>query len=144
MTRFIMTLKEAVSLVMESVFLAHGGEVFVTKMPIARIDDLAKALINVLAPAHGFDPDDIKIDVIGAKAGEKLYEELMNDEETRRTVELDRYFSILPAFKAVYQDIQYVYSGMGQLGITRPYNSAIETPMTADELRSYMVQHKLL
>lgn len=144
MTRFIMTLKEAVSLVMESVFLAHGGEVFVTKMPIARIDDLAKVMITELAPAHGFDPDDIKINVIGAKAGEKLYEELMNDEETRRTVELDRYFSILPAFKAVYADIQYTYSGMGQLGVTRPYNSSVETHMTADELRSYIVQHKLL
>jgi hypothetical protein len=68
----------------------------------------------------------------------------MNDEETRRTVELDRYFSILPAFKAVYADIQYTYSGMGQLGVTRPYNSSVETHMTADELRSYIVQHKLL
>jgi FlaA1/EpsC-like NDP-sugar epimerase len=144
MTRFIMTLKEAVSLVMESVFLAHGGEVFVTKMPVARIDDLAKVMITELAPAHGYEPDDIKIKIIGAKAGEKLYEELMNDEETRRTVELDRYFSILPAFKAVYEDIQYDYSGMNKVGIARPYNSAIEMPMAADALKLYMVRHGLI
>ena len=51
MTRFIMTLREAVHLVMESTFLARGGEVFVTKMPIARIQDLAKVMVKTLAPA---------------------------------------------------------------------------------------------
>ncbi|RMD59003.1 SDR family NAD(P)-dependent oxidoreductase, partial [Candidatus Parcubacteria bacterium] len=101
MTRFIMTLEEATQLVLDSVFLACGGEVFVTKMPVARIEDLAYAMIAELT---GEDAD-IAIEVIGTKAGEKLYEELMNDEETRRTFELDRYFVVLPAFKSVYESI---------------------------------------
>ena len=53
MTRFIMTLKEAVSLVIESAFMARGGEVFVTKMPVINIADLASVMIEILAPKFG-------------------------------------------------------------------------------------------
>lgn len=144
MTRFIMTLEQAVSLVTESVFLAHGGEVFVTKMPIARIEDLASVMIEILAPRHGHDPAGIELKVIGTKAGEKLYEELMNDEETRRTLELDRYFAVLPAFKSVYHDITYEYPGTLQSQVDRPYNSSVESAMTRDELKAYILEHELV
>ena len=50
MTRFIMSIKQAVQLVIDSAFLAQGGEVFVTKMPVIRIQDLAEVMINELAP----------------------------------------------------------------------------------------------
>lgn len=144
MTRFIMTLEEAVRLVMESVFLAHGGEVFVTKMRVVRIVDLATVMIDELAPQWGFEPEQIEIKVIGCKAGEKLYEELMNEEETRRTAELERYFAILPAFKSVYEEINYSYPGMTGIGLERPYNSAIEQPMSREALWAYLLQHQLL
>lgn len=144
MTRFIMTLKEAVSLVMESVFLARGGEVFVTKMPVIRIADLASVMIEELGPAYGFDPEKIKIDHIGSKAGEKLYEELMNDEETRRTVELERYFVVAPAFRSVYENIEYVYPGMKPDKVARPYNSSVEPAISREELRTYLRQNHLL
>jgi FlaA1/EpsC-like NDP-sugar epimerase len=144
MSRFIMTLHEAVRLVMDSVFLAHGGEVFVTKMPVVRIADLAAVMIEELAPNYGFAPEQIAIDVIGSKAGEKLYEELMNEEETRRALELERYFVVLPAFKSVYENITYRYPGLVKEGIDRPYNSAITEPLSRDELRAYLVRHQLL
>ena len=86
MTRFIMTLPQAVSLVMDAVFLARGGEVFVTKMDVCRIEDLARVMIDELAPRHGRGPDEVEIEVIGPKPGEKFYEELINDEEVRRVV----------------------------------------------------------
>jgi len=140
MTRFIMTIEEATRLVLDSVFLARGGEVFVTKMPVVRIEDLARAMIAELA---GEDAD-IPIEVIGAKPGEKLYEELMNDEETRRTIELPEYFVILPAFKCVYESIEYHYPDMGEVGISTPYNSATQPVMPVDELRAYLRQHGLL
>jgi len=140
MTRFIMTIEEATSLVLDSVFLACGGEVFVTKMPVVRIEDLARAMILELV---GEDAG-IPIEVIGSKPGEKLYEELMNDEETRRTVELDRYFVVLPAFKSVYESIEYRYPGMGKTGIDNPYNSANEQPMPLDGLRAYLRENGLL
>ena len=138
MTRFIMTIEEAAGLVLDSVFMARGGEVFVTKMPVVRIADLAKAMISELGD------DSIDIEIIGCKPGEKLYEELMNDEETRRTIELPRYFVILPAFKCVYESIEYRYPDMGEVGIEVPYNSSTQPAMSIDELRSYLRQHRLI
>ncbi len=144
MTRFIMALKEAVWLVIDSTFLARGGEVFVTKMPVVRIADLAAVMIEELAPRHGFDPARIEIKIIGSKPGEKLYEELLNDEETRRTVELERYFAVLPAFKAVYETIDYNYPEMIRSGVGRPYNSAVENAMSRAELHDFLLAHQLL
>ena len=144
MTRFIMTLKQAVRLVMDSVFLACGGEVFVTKMNVVRILDLARAMIDELAPRYGYAAQDIKIQVIGSKPGEKLYEELMNDEETRRTVELPGYFAVLPAFKSVYEEIQYIYPGMSGVGISAPYNSSVIPPMSEADVRAYLRDNHLL
>lgn len=144
MTRFIMTLEEAVRLVMESVFLARGGEVFVTKMPVVRIPDLARVMVDELAGIHGHAPDDIEIAVVGHKPGEKLYEELLNEEEVRRTVELARYYVVIPAFKAVYRDIIYDYPGRVPDGIVRAYNSGNEQPMEFEDLRFYLRNHGLL
>lgn len=145
MTRFIMTLEQAVQLVMESTFLAQGGEVFVTKMPIVRIADLAQAMITELAPQYGYLPEEIKLEIIGSKPGEKLYEELMNDEETRRTVELPKYFVVLPAFKSVYEEIDYSYPDMNQsVGIDNPYNSALEEKMPLGDVRNYLVDNQLI
>ncbi len=144
MTRFIMTLEQAVKLVMDSVFLAHGGEVFVTKMPVVRIADLAEVMIAELAPRHGFDPQQIEIQVIGTKLGEKLYEELMNEEETRRTIELRDYFVILPGFKPVYEAIDYDYPDIVNDTVTRPYNSSLEPAMTQEALRCYLLENHLI
>lgn len=144
MTRFIMTLEDAVSLVMDSVFMARGGEVFVTKMPVVRIADLASVMIDMLAPRHGFDPASIEIRTIGSKPGEKLFEELLSEEEIRRTVELQDFFAILPAFKSVYQCIEYKYEGILQQTVDRPYNSRLETPMSPDAIRDYLSSHRIL
>jgi len=144
MTRFIMTIEQAVRLVMESVFLAKGGEVFVTKMPVIRIEDLAEVMIRELAPEFGFDPEDIETRVIGVKPGEKMYEELMNKEETRRTVELEKYYVVTPAFKSLYNRIEYFYPGQAAGEVNRPYNSEVETPMSLDDLAGYLRKSGLL
>lgn len=144
MTRFIMTLQEAVRLVVDSTFIAKGGEVFVTKMPIIRIADLAVVMIDIMAEEGGFQPDEIQIKEIGAKPGEKLYEELMSQEETRRTIDLPDYFTVLPAFQAVYQDIDYTYPGSSTIGVPQPYNSANEMSMTRAELRIFLIKNQLI
>lgn len=145
MSRFVMTLAEAARLVIDSVFLARGGEVFVTKMATVRIEDLARVMVDDLAPLSGHDPEGVEIEVIGTKAGEKLYEELLNDEEPRRTVELERYFVVLPAFKGLYRDTNYDYpSKREDSAADHPYNSANETPMGREQLRAYLKEHGLL
>jgi FlaA1/EpsC-like NDP-sugar epimerase len=144
MTRFIMTIEEAVALVLESAFLARGGEVFVTKMPVVRIADLAAVMVEELAPRYGHRAADIEVQNVGVKAGEKMYEELLNEEEIRRTVELSRFFAVLPAFKGVYQSIQYDYADRVRERIEQPYNSSIELPMSPAALTDFLRRHKLL
>lgn len=144
MTRFIMTTDEAVRLVVDSALLARGGEVFITKMPVVRIADLAAVMIEELAPRFGYDPEDIETRIIGTKPGEKLYEELMSEEETRRAVELDAYFSVIPAFRGLYKSIAYDYPGIVSDRVDRPYVSANETPLGKKELAAYLRKHKIL
>ena len=144
MTRFVMSIAEAVHLVLDSSEKAQGGEVFITKMPVVRIEDLAYAMIQELAPIYGRDPSSIKVVEIGTKAGEKLYEELMSEEEIRRTVELENYFSVLPAFRGIYHDIEYNYSDIISTEVNNPYVSEHETPLTRDAIRLFLLTHGLL
>lgn len=144
MTRFVMSIQESVRLVLDSAEQAKGGEVFVTKMPVVRIEDLAIAMIEELAPLHGKNPDDIKITEIGTKPGEKLYEELMSPEETRRTVELEQFFSVLPAFRGIYHEIDYSYATTVNTNVTNPYVSEEEQPLTVEEIKTFLKNNDLL
>lgn len=144
MTRFIMSTKAAVRLVIDSAAIARGGEVFITKMPVIRIRDLAQVMIEALAPVYGHQPQDINIKEIGIKPGEKIYEELMSLEETRRAVELEHYFSVLPAFRGLYQDIEYDYSTLVSGDVSDPYVSAKEIPMDKDVLKAFLFSNGLL
>lgn len=144
MTRFIMTLPESAALVMKSVDLAKGGEVFVMKMPAIRIEDLARVMIDRLADHHGHHPSSIELRTIGIKTGEKMYEELLNEEETRRTLDMPDFFAILPAFRSLYEQIDYHYPDSEKRSVDRPYNSAVAETMSRRELEEYLDGAKLL
>ncbi|HYE09527.1 MAG TPA: nucleoside-diphosphate sugar epimerase/dehydratase [Patescibacteria group bacterium] len=89
-TRFFMTIPEAAQLVIQAGAMAKGGEIFVLDMgkPV-KIYDLAKKLIEL----SGFEPNvDIKIQFTGLRAGEKMYEELLLQEEGLRTTQNNKIF----------------------------------------------------
>lgn len=144
MTRFIMSIEQSADLVIGSGGLARGGEVFITKMPVVRIVDLAEVMIWELAPKYGRSPDDIRIEVIGAKPGEKFYEELMSDEEKRRSIELSKYFIVKPAFSGIYHTIDYEYAEMKSESVAKPYNSALEVPLSRAQLKDLLDRFGLL
>lgn len=144
MTRFIMSIKEAVRLVIDSARLARGGEVFVTKMPTIRIQDLAEVMIHELAREYGHSPEAIEIRYIGTKPGEKMYEELMSLEEIRRALELEHYFAVIPAFTGMNYKVFYEYTGIVSNNVTNPYHSGNEEPLNKDELLEFLLTNDLL
>jgi FlaA1/EpsC-like NDP-sugar epimerase len=99
MTRFMMSIADAVRLVLLAAEEAKGGEIFVFKMPSLRVKDLIYVLIEEVAPRFGKDPASIRLVAGGTWPGEKVDEELLTAEERERTEERDRYFVVHPAWR---------------------------------------------
>ena len=118
--RYFMTIPEAVSLVLQASYYAAGGEIFVLEMgePV-KIDDMARNLIRL----SGLKPDvDIRIEYIGLRPGEKLYEELLMDEEGLRDTEN----KLIHIGSPIRMDDQWFREMLGQLErVTREENGDI-------------------
>jgi FlaA1/EpsC-like NDP-sugar epimerase len=143
MTRFVMTPRQSAELILSSAMLAKGGEVFIAKMPALRISDLARVMIEELAPAWGHRPEDIEVQEIGAKPGEKFYEELLTEEEASHSLELPDHFVILPAFRSMYLQREYSYPGAKPARVS-PYTSQAAPLLEPEEIRSYLRRHRVL
>jgi UDP-N-acetylglucosamine 4,6-dehydratase len=100
MTRFVMLQEEATALLLKSAEISRGGEIFVLKMDGLRIVDLAHAMIGEFAPTYGFKPENIRTQEIGVRPGEKMYEELMTEDEASRSFESEDLYVILPSYDA--------------------------------------------
>lgn len=121
MTRYFMTIPEASRLVIQASVLARGGEIFVLDMgePV-KIVDLAKNLIKL----SGFSIEEIGIAYSGIRPGEKMYEELLNDNE----VHTEQVFPKIHIGKAVLVDPSIVHT----------FVSGFEK-MSVDEMRAYLL-----
>lgn len=85
MTRFLITLDQAVRFVVDSFDRMQGGEIFVPRIPSATVVDLAKAI----AP-------DAELEVVGIRPGEKLHEEMISENDARITYAFDDHYAIMP------------------------------------------------
>lgn len=95
MTRFFMTIGQAVKLVINSSYIAQGGEIFVLKMPSVKISDLAKIYLEKY-----YKNKNIKIVVSGNRPGEKIHELLFDEgDKYKRVLENDELFIIIPELK---------------------------------------------
>jgi UDP-N-acetylglucosamine 4,6-dehydratase/5-epimerase len=92
MTRFFLTIKDAIKLLFKATYESHGGEIFVMKMPTCKIIDLAQVLIDQYSPNQ-----EVVIEELGIRPGEKLHELLLTEFESHNTIVYDNeYFVILP------------------------------------------------
>jgi FlaA1/EpsC-like NDP-sugar epimerase len=144
MTRFIMTLEDATELVIESMVHALGGDTFITKMSSMSIADMTRVLIKLLAPLQGKKPEDIVIKIIGARPGEKTWEELSTDEESRRILEGEQYLCVLPSANDIPFDIEQRYEKLGLKRATCIYNSEHEPKMTDSQIKSFLMRDGVL
>ena len=116
MTRFMMTLDDAVDLVIYAFEHGGPGDIFVQKAPAATIDTLARALVGLLGrPDH-------PIDVIGTRHGEKLFETLLSREEMASAQDLGAYYRIPPDLRDLNYG-KYVEKGEHRISLAADYNS---------------------
>ncbi|MFA6451652.1 MAG: polysaccharide biosynthesis protein [bacterium] len=131
MTRFVITKPQALEFVFNATRLAKGGEIFIPKMPVARVQDIVDAMLELYAAPE--KRADIKTKLIGQQAGEKVYEELMTDEEVTRAVETDDMFILKPQIPDLFEN-EYHYSGE-RIPQVQSYISHNTTLMTISELK---------
>jgi len=101
MKRFFMTKDAAVNLIISATTLAKGGETFVLKMPLIRLEDLFEAMKEILSSKYGHKPSQIKTKIIGTRPGEKLVEYLLTRFEMENVLETKDFFIIPPLNKSV-------------------------------------------
>ena len=101
MTRFTMTKKEAVDLILSTVNIAKGGEIFVLKMKAMRIIDLAKSVIEL----YSKNPQSHEIVETGIREGEKLHESLITKDEVTRFKEFDDMYVLPPPNSNEYNNL---------------------------------------
>tara|TARA_B100001059_G_C17833467_1_gene586314 strand:- start:2317 stop:3357 length:1041 start_codon:yes stop_codon:yes gene_type:complete len=116
MTRFMMTLEDAVDLVLYAFEFGNNGDIFVQKAPAATLDTLAKALIGLMnKPGH-------PINIIGTRHGEKLYEALLSREEMSCAEDLGDYYRVPPDLRDLNY-VKYVEEGNDNITSSEDYNS---------------------
>lgn len=116
MTRFMMTLDEAVELVLFAFKNGNQGDLFVQKAPAATIDTLAKAIVSLKGNKN------TKVNVIGTRHGEKLYEVLVTKEDMVKAEDLGDYYRI-PADNRDLNYDRYIAKGNKKLDKVEEYNS---------------------
>jgi len=133
MTRFMMTLDDAVDLVLYAFQNGKSGEIYVQKAPAATIGTLAKAVVEL----SGFPEHEIRI--IGTRHGEKLYEALLSREEMAAAQDLGSYYCVPPDLR----DLNYgKYVEQGEVGISEAldYNSHNTTRLDLTGMKALLMK----
>lgn len=136
MTRYVMTIPEAANLVVEASERMVGAEVFVTKMRALRVVDLAHAMAEVMNRP-------CRLRVIGARQGEKLYEELVSGDEQGRALDVGRLLVVPPM-----EEDGRLSTARSQYPEARPvtkeWNSSRDEIMSRSDIMAYLREHRVL
>jgi UDP-glucose 4-epimerase len=131
MTRFIMSLEEAVDLVLFAFENGTAGDIFVQKSPACTIGDLAQAIKEL------FNAES-EIKVIGIRHGEKTYETLLTREESLNAVDMGKFFRV-PADTRDMNYGKYLTEGSNELHLTDEYNSINTTQLSIKEIKGKLL-----
>lgn len=135
MTRFMMTLDDAVDLVLYAFEHGEQGDLFVQKAPAATIETLAKAVINLTNSDTG-------IDYIGTRHGEKLYETLVTQEEMLRAIDCGNFFRVCADNRDLNYD-KYFSKGNKKLNLGESYTSHNTGRLTVEGMEELLKKLEL-
>jgi UDP-glucose 4-epimerase len=136
MTRFMMTLEDAVDLVIYAFKNGQNGDIFIQKAPAATIKTLAEALTDLYKST-------VPTKIIGTRHGEKLYETLVNREEMAKAQDMGEYFRI----QADTRDLNYARffsEGTDKVSEVEEYNSHNTTRLNKENLKKLLLKLDLI
>jgi UDP-glucose 4-epimerase len=132
MTRFMMTLDDAVDLVLYAFTNGHNGDLFIQKAPAATLETLSGALKNLLNA-------NISVRVIGTRHGEKLYESLVTREEMAKSIDMGNYFRI-PCDERDLNYDKFFVEGEEEISKIDDYNSHNTYRLNIDEMKELLLK----
>lgn len=133
MTRFMMTLEDAVDLVLYAFEHGNNGDIFVQKAPAATIETLGIALKQLLSvPEH-------QINIIGTRHGEKLYEALLSREEMLAAEDMGDYFRVPPDLRDLNYG-KYVEHGDKRIAEVEDYNSHNTERLNVESMKALLLK----
>ncbi|MCB6707260.1 polysaccharide biosynthesis protein, partial [[Clostridium] saccharogumia] len=135
MTRFVMTLEEAVDLVLFAFENGESGDIFVQKAPACTIEVLAKAVKELFKA-------DNEIKVIGIRHGEKMYETLLTDEECANAIDMGNFYRV-PADKRDLNYDKYFFEGLPKTKLQQ-FNSHNTELMDVEAVKNKLLEVKLV
>ena len=132
MTRFNISLQDGVDMVMYAIENHLGGEIFVPKIPSYKITDIAEAI----AP-------ECEIRIVGIRPGEKLHEEMITDTDSLNTIDLGKYYAILPSVSYVHTEEDFIkHHNAIKVPFGFKYNSGTNTDWeSVESLRNLIIEH---
>ncbi len=136
MTRFMMTLDDAVDLVIFAFEHAQNGDLFVQKAPSTTLDVLAKALKELYN-------SDSPINIIGTRHGEKLYETLVTQEEMAKAIDMGQYYRIPCDTRDLNYD-KYFTEGSHKINEVETYNSQNTELLSVDEMKKLLLKLEMV
>ena len=137
MTRFMMTLDDAVNLVLYTFEHGNSGDIFVQKAPATTLEILAQALMNLLGvPGH-------PINTIGTRHGEKLFESLLSREEMVAAKDLGNYYRVPPDLRDLNYG-KFVEQGEIKISAAGDYNSHNTTRLDVEAMQTLLMKLRFM
>ena len=131
MTRFVMSLEEAVDLVLFAFENGESGDILVQKAPACTIETLAKAVTSLFAPGH-------EIKVIGIRHGEKLYETLLTNEECVQAIDLGNFYRVPCDKRGLNYDKYFKEGNVGREHLTE-FDSQNTTLLDVEQVKQKLL-----
>lgn len=132
MTRFLMSLPEAIDLVMYAFEHADPGDLLVRKAPASTIGDLAQALLEL------FDADN-EIKIIGKRHGEKMYETLVTSEEMAKAIDMGDYYRIPADTRNLNYDVYFKEGAADSRQVVEQFNSDNARRLNVEEVKELLL-----
>ena len=135
MTRFTITMDQAIELILTAIKKGHGGEIFIPKLKSYKLDTLKDAILDILKKS-------VKTEKIPVRQGEKFHESLINSEELRNTFEVDNLYVILD--KQMHSETFSKWNDLKETSLKDQYSSDNVEILTKEKLIDIIIKEGLL